>query len=504
MKNKFFKYSYPLLIVLIPILSQFTNNIFFIEYEDLFRPVFWVISILLIFIITLNIFIKHIHRSSLISATAVFLLLIYGHVYISLEKYPDLQRHRYIIAGFVFVFVFLSYIYVKKIYNYEEVGKTISTVALVLIVFSVFQIGKYQIDLWKTNTDVEQTTPVIQNNSQISIDENLPDIYWIVLDGYTRTDVLQSDYNYNNSIMINGLENLGFYVAKCSQSNYPNTVYSLTSALNINYLQDILDSLKTLPSWASSTVIRTLRNHGYQIISFKNSVRGHFDLKEDILIQRNGKAVPGLGLFGNLTEFELLLFNTSILRVFKDGEGLFQNDFSRNASFNEHYFQTMFNIENVQNLSEYKSPKFVMLHIIAPHDPYVFSPEGDYSSKYIGNQLEGYATNVQFLDNTIPDMIQNIIANSTTKPIIIIQGDHGPTGTSIPESRMRILNAFYFPNNQAFSDLYPEISPVNNFRVLLNNLVNENFTLLDDKAYYAYGKKITDNNILEDDCSYDH
>jgi hypothetical protein len=500
MKNKFLELSYPYLIVSIPILNLFSTNIHFVNLEDIYRPLFWILSITALLVLLLNIILKHLHKASLFSSLGIFLLLVYGHGYLGLANTPDLQRHRNIIAAVIIIFLLGGFVFTRIIKNYQEFGRTLTFVSLFWIASIFIQIGGFQWNLYQANTSVEKINDEkLQTLGSSNLD--LPDIYWVILDGYTRSDVLRSDYNYDDTTMIDGLEDLGFYVAKCSQSNYPNTVYSLTSAINLNYLQDFLDNLDILPSWASSTLIRTLRNYGYQIITFKNSVRGHFDLGEDVLIQRAGKTVPGIGLFGNLTEFELLVFNTSILRVFKDGEGLFGDDFSRNASYNEHYFQTIFNIDSAQNLSNYGSPKFVLLHIIAPHDPYVFSPDGKYSNANIGNQIKGYATNVEYLGNTIPNALGNIIENSDSPPIIIIQGDHGPTGTKSADNRMKILNAFYFPDEIPYTSLYPEISPVNNFRVLLNSYFDGKYPLLDDKAYYTYGTKVSENDLITDNCN---
>ena len=46
---------------------------------------------------------------------------------------------------------------------------------------------------------------------------------------------------YDNSAFISDLEKMGFYVAKCSQSNYPRTDVSLGSSLNMDYLQNLND-----------------------------------------------------------------------------------------------------------------------------------------------------------------------------------------------------------------------------------------------------------------------
>src|SRR5215211_3533742 len=62
------------------------------------------------------------------------------------------------------------------------------------------------------------------------------DIYYIILDGYGRADMLQTIHGFDNSKFVNALEERDFVVASRSQSNYPRTIVSLSSSLNMQYL----------------------------------------------------------------------------------------------------------------------------------------------------------------------------------------------------------------------------------------------------------------------------
>ena len=74
----------------------------------------------------------------------------------------------------------------------------------------------------------------------------------------------------------------------------------------------------------------------------------------------------------------------------------------------------------------------------------------------------------------------------------VIQADHGPGAflhlgsleKTLPVERFGILNAFYFPD-QNYEMLYPSISPVNSFRVVLNQFFGGNYELLPDQHYYS-------------------
>jgi hypothetical protein len=52
------------------------------------------------------------------------------------------------------------------------------------------------------------------------------------------------------------------------------------------------------------------------------------------------------------------------------------------------------------------------------------------------------------------------------------------------KERMAILTAIYF-DDQNYEMLYPEITPVNIFRVIFNKYFSQNYELLKDKSYFS-------------------
>jgi hypothetical protein len=64
----------------------------------------------------------------------------------------------------------------------------------------------------------------------------LPDVYCVILDGYTRGDVLDEVYGFDNEPFLHELEARGFHVARESYTNSPATYLSLASSLNERYV----------------------------------------------------------------------------------------------------------------------------------------------------------------------------------------------------------------------------------------------------------------------------
>jgi phosphoglycerol transferase MdoB-like AlkP superfamily enzyme len=165
------------------------------------------------------------------------------------------------------------------------------------------------------------------------------------------------------------------------------------------------------------------------------------------------------------------------------------------------------------DIKEVNSPKFVYTHILAPHPPFTFDENGmlqssDYNfitsdgSHYydkggtVDKYLEGYVNNIKALNNLLKTLINRIKENSEQPSIIILQGDHGPgsgldweslENTNIRE-RFSILNAYYF-YDQNYSSLYPQITPVNSFRVIYNQYFGTDYDLLADRSFYSIWDK---------------
>jgi len=303
-----------------------------------------------------------------------------------------------------------------------------------------------------------------------------PNIYYIILDSYPRSDILSSYYHFDNSSFIGELEKRGFYVASRSTSNYAFTHYSVASSLNCNYIDSIvfpgkeLNNIESIiPALLNNRVDRILGHYGYSDIN----IAPWFEHRDVRPIQ--------------------YAFQQSILLPFYQKIWVDYDQRKRIISA----FDTLSRLETKSN-----TPLFVYDHILCPHGPFVFDRNGNapkyiFKLKHIKDMRTQFLKQLEFVNYKILMAISKIQLNHTIPPIIIIQGDHGSAymdspfidSDEKPDSlflcgQMSILNAFLVPENIK-AKLYPAITPVNAFRLVLSSLFNEHLPLIEDKNYYS-------------------
>jgi len=476
-------YAFPLLFSLFPVLSLSSNNLTYVDLASIIRSL--LISILFTFIIYLLLFIvtKNIYKSALLTFLIQTIFFSYGHAYFFLEtRAPGVFRHRYILLAFLVIFVSGTILIFRSKRRSHSLIRYLFWVSLILVVTSGYPTVARTI---QARISKDKHVAELFNAQKQTSQLVKPDIYLIILDSYTRADVLRDEYQFDNSEFLQELSDQGFYIGTCSTSNYPSTRFSIGSLFESNYLQDIFPDGNQNP-FSDSFVISNLRSLGYSVYSFENRSKGHFDLGEDRLLSRQHPLDQnGFGASG-LSEFESELLETTFVKVFIDMPQLLPFLDLSKAEYFEHYQQVKYTVSELPNLVNVSSPKFVFVHMLVPHEPYIITENGEY--KYTSNKdKNGYIAGIKYINQQMLSIVHILTSESNISPIIIIQGDHGsalPGVTS--EMRHSILNAYYV-NDLARANLYPSISPVNTFRVIFNAYFGTNLPLLEDKSYFAWG-----------------
>jgi hypothetical protein len=323
-----------------------------------------------------------------------------------------------------------------------------------------------------------------------------PDIYYIILDAYGRADILQELYGFDNTPFLDTLREQGFYIADGSFTNYIQTIYSIPSSLSFKTIDPpgggVSGRLYFSNLMRNANVMSVLEQCGYRTIAFESGYFFTERPKVDVYLR------PGVGE----TQFEDVLLSGTPLEVLADELNLEPAGYS----YEGHRRRVLYSFDQLENLYEVPGPKFVFAHILSPHPPFVFDEEGSpiepgYSynlgdgDDFLGSRedyISGYRSQVQYVNQRLVQAIQSILENTASPPIIILQGDHGPGSMLVWDSpektclweRTPILNAYYLPESES-SKLYPSISPVNTFRVILNAQFGTELPLLPDVTYFT-------------------
>lgn len=455
-------------------------------------------------------------RASLVATCWLVVILSYGQVYTVVHKSLGAYFGRNVILlPVAFILMILSAIWIGKLVrNPSKLILFFGWMIAVLFVMTFFPLGRYFISINQNTQTAKINNPTGQTATPVSGNPGSgPDIYYIILDAHGRQDILQELYGDNNSKFIQFLKNSGFFVGDLSHSNYDQTSLSLSSSLNMQYLDTIglpagIDSTAGR-AWLDnkiqdSLVRQILLQQGYKLVLFNTDPRA-VPAGTAIFYNYDDTAKAKAQEMNGPTEVEQTFLSSTMGSVILQ-LGWFPKITKNQELYYYHYLQTQYDFEALADVPTQPGKYFVYAHLIVPHPPFVFNSDGSYhnspllfsfedGSDYPGTTqeyIDGYRNQVEYVDYAMEKVITEILATSKVPPIIIIQGDHGPGAyldwSSIEKTnlneRMSILNAYYFPGGGS-SSLYPSITPVNSFRILFDTYFNMNYPRLADKSYFS-------------------
>jgi hypothetical protein len=503
-----------------PTLYLFAHNVAIADLSELPILLGLSLTVFLVIAVICILLTRNLQVGTLIASAIALLFFSYGHVFILLSNSRNAVLRWLgsdlvllpVAIGILLVIIVLS---LKFKHYLQQAMPAMLVFGVILIAPLLYQIGSYIIRERQSDgsSSSDQIANVSASGAQV---DSLPDVYYIILDGYSRADVLQANFHYDNGTFIQALEERGFYVASDSYSNYPQTYISLTSSLNMQYHDP--DSLaqddqgleaEYRSMLADTEVVHVLVGDlGYEYYANKT---------------KRGTTLPfptGAPAFYE-TDFFYILMKSSLLGV-KDrvlagsGSEPVQDDDEEEPVEARERRQNLIQREMaaLPQFVEDSAPSFVFAHFMSPHPPYKFTTsiyEGKASSLDSSPWLdhEAYVRETQAVSELVLQTIDEILAHSDTPPIIIIQGDHGAAtkfyedglswkvsagtlGPQMPEDvrleRFAILNAYYVPP-EIKAQLYPSISPVNSFRLILSYLTDQDYPLLPDRSFLATYEK---------------
>ncbi|MFQ5400397.1 MAG: sulfatase-like hydrolase/transferase [Anaerolineae bacterium] len=513
---------HPFLFALYPVLSLLAFNINQLGFAEAGRSFLVILAGTAVLLVIAQIWLQDWDKAALLTSLFVILFFSYGHAarflqdrVSSLAARPSAyDLNRYLSALWAVIFILGTWAIWRVLKrDLRAYTRFLNTAAAVALFMPTLSLATHAIRSLGTTPHPGPTLAATQTQKHTQPTAS-PDIYYIVMDAYGRQDVLRDVYNFDNSAFLSFLEERGFYVAVDSHSNFGQTSLSLASSLNFKYLGHLAASVgesssdrQPLAQMIQESQLRTfLESHGYQIISVASGWRASELRDADTYLAASGSVI---------NDFEGMLLGNTVPGTLFQTTLLFEMKRRR----------VRFAFDALGDTVNADSPKFVFAHVVSPHPPFVFGPNGEavdpdrdytlFDGVEFGlsreSYIRGYRDQVRYMNILLEQTIDYILAESASPPVIILQGDHGPGAyvnwgsverTCLPE-KMSILNAYYLPGTGA-SHLYKTITPVNSFRVVLDNYFNAGLGLLEDKSYFSLWDTPYDfvevTTQLESDC----
>ena len=490
---------HPFLLAAYPILHIYASNLGQAALADILRPLAFSLLLAAVSLAAAGRLLRDRAKAGLFASFFVITFLSYGHALRALSRITGNPMETIQSVSLFFWLALVLAVLVTLMRTRRDLSQlgrlafVLGGVLAALLMAKMFWYAVTSITRGENAADWQAVIAVERKRAREmwAKTASSPDIYYIVLDKYARHDVLKTHFDYDNSPFIDYLTNAGFYVAKRARCNYLGTDWSLSSSLNYDYLDTLLRAARQKPTYATrgrvwnSRICRVLKDKGYKYIQLDSGWHvTQASPYADIVMPRS--------VF-DLTELERVFIDRSVLRV--------PFEHQLDAYLRR---RTLRQFDDLVRISRIKEKTFTFAHIVCPHGPYVFDRQGNMPATRTGHGTEEsklYVNQLHYTNKLVRQTVDSIMANSHVPPIIILQSDHGcvppdkvpsdgnraPTLSDeqlIKYARLRspILSAYYFPG-AGTKALYETITPVNSFRVMLNEYFGGDYALLPDVTY---------------------
>lgn len=466
---------YFLLLPLFFVLHGLTENLFIINYIDaLILLVIYLIAEIIFFFLIRLIY-KNSSKAAFITFACFAIFFFFGALQDFLKHMPFhfLSRYSFLLPllaiGFVTMLLLL-----KRVFLGKKLALYLNILLAVLISFDLVTMSVQFVKHKEENFKISTTTIY------------KPNVYLVLLDEYAGERQLAETFHFDNSRFYDSLTELGFTIAKESSSNYTQTPWSMASLLSMSYLDELknLDySNETLKlcykKISRSTVVSGFNSLGYKFFNYSI-----FDFKNESSLINKTLLKSGTALITSQTLWSRIkkdLYYNFLMNHMK------HSSFYKNFIFTDlHNNELLYEKTSEQAAQQSSQPKFVYTHLMMPHFPYYYNSRGDLNDI---NSIEPknmtndslYLEYLQYVNGQVLNLMKRIIS-SDENAIIILLSDHGYRYAKNDSLKTSNLSALYDPQKK-ITGYYQNISNVNIFRVLFNDLFKADLPLLPDKHF---------------------
>lgn len=474
----------PFLMAIYPVLFLYGNNVTILLLPSLQRTLLFYSTIGALFF---GIFCFFFKGRVIKAANATFIFLIFFNIYgivfdFLLKQDLFLVAHYSMLPLFILLAVYITW-YVAKVgaANFWN-GSLI--VMSTLVVFNLIKIVPIEVEKYKKANEEKVTLTSIESSPANS---EYPDIYFIIFDEFAGFDTMRAYWNYHGvNDFIDFAKSKGFFVAENSRASSIGTLHQMAERLNYQEYE-VAHTTERVHIYDDYIVhnkaMQYLKSKGYSTVVFDET--GYFlentpPIESDYSFGYDSE-MNSVGLL--FDQFGVLVADNTMLKAFSRKYKILD------PTLEQHREWIYFTVDKMADLNDIPSPKFVHVHFILPHTPFMFTENGaPVDPKYHYN-WNYYLGNYKFSIKIMKDLIDNILSNAdpNNQPVIIIQSDHGARNIKAgPDSvafedypekyKSLILNIMYLPGYE-ISQLPQNIKPINTFPIVFNHYFNEDIPL---------------------------
>lgn len=477
----------PFFLLLLPLflcLHGALENHGFIKAGELLLPGLSILTAVLVLTGIIFLVTKNFQLATLISFFISLWYLFFGalHDFIKSHAVLSFLKSYSVLLPVLIVITVLWIFFLLRKKNLHP--KLISYLNVLLLIYCC--VDAYQ--LINKTVFVSQKTTVKQPAFFPNKVTQKPNVYLIVLDEYPGFRSLTDSFGFSNATFEEYLRANNFRVGD-GIANYDLTYFSMSSILNMQYIQKDYEALQLTQSdfqrrgveINNAAVPQIFKSLGYSIENYSI-----FDLADQPAVSSNNAFV--------LAHTKLLtdkILHNRIKRDIGDRLGKFI-PFWKSDNFYRHDIDNKYT-EKMLLQSAYtktSTPKFVYGHFMLPHGPYYYDSAGN---KNNFNQISDYTTwsnkalfisYLKYANTRVMHIVNNIIKNDPLA-IIIVMGDHGyrqyGDGRLYQPFRYNNLLATRVPGKKPF--VYSDSSSnVNWFRYIFNSQFGQNMPYLADTS----------------------
>ena len=327
--------------------------------------------------------------------------------------------------------------------------------------------------------------------------EELSNVFYILVDSYSRRDILFDEFSFDNAKFINFLHKKGFVTPNQSFSNYIFTAASMPSIFMMNYVHKLNVDSSDIPFIINgklqdeiitgyNTVVKKFKSLGYNYIHGGGVTPCDINTSYKCLLNYKNIQIPlDVRRMIQTTPIPFILSYIPSRKIEKVLLN-YQKDFTIDA------FES-----KITEITE--SPYFVYYHAMELHEviydescnvrkEVLMHQTKRFLSIPLDNNRSHYITTLNCVNNALKKLIEKI-SLLNKDPIIIIGSDHAPTYFKKP---------LYFNVNKDFGthlsiklperckSLIPKkISNVNLFKLIFACIEGKEPNFVEDKFFYA-------------------